>query len=337
MLGGLVFSGKLLRLIQTPDNIFSDSLLYLEIYVWSLPFVFFYNVANGIFSALGDSKTPFIFLAASSTANVGMDILFVAAFGMGIAGVAWATFLCQGVSCVLALAVVFRRLVRISTEEKPRIFSVKLLKDISAVAVPSIIQQGCISAGNIIIQSVVNSFGSGVIAGYSAAVKLNNLVITSLTTLGNGVSNYTAQNIGAGKTDRVRSGLRAALKLVWALSVPIAVLYFFAGEPLVKLFMDEPSDIALETGISFLRTVAPFYVVVAAKLASDGVLRGASLMGRFMAATFTDLVLRVVLAIIFANTLGSSGIWFSWIIGWTTATVMSLLFYAKEFRGRAAK
>ena len=201
MTAGFLTGETLLRVIQTPENILPDSLLYLNIYILGLPFVFFYNVSTGIFSALGDSKTPFIFLAVSSTANIGADILFVAAFGMGVDGVAWATFICQGISCLLALFFVMKRLKLFTTDEKPKIFSARLLKKIASVAVPSTLQQGFISVGNILIQGVINGFGSGVIAGYAASVKLNNLVITSLTTLGNGVSNYTAQNMGAGKAE----------------------------------------------------------------------------------------------------------------------------------------
>ncbi|MGM9936708.1 MAG: MATE family efflux transporter, partial [Candidatus Ornithomonoglobus sp.] len=175
---GLLLGGGLLRLINTPEDIFADSKLYLDIYILGLPFLFFYNISTGIFSALGDSKTPFWFLAASSTSNIAVDILFVKAFNMGVAGVAWATFLCQGVSCILAVLFVFRRLRAIRTEGKSSLFSWDSFRKITAVAVPSIIQQSSISLGNIIIQSVVNGFGAGAIAGYAAAVKLNNLVIT---------------------------------------------------------------------------------------------------------------------------------------------------------------
>lgn len=186
--------------------------------------MFFYNVATGIFSALGDSKTPFWFLACSSLSNIFVDILFVTTFQMGVAGVAWATFLCQCVSCVLAVAVVFRRLAQVEGAEKAPVFSGRILQRILRIAIPSVLQQSFISVGNIILQGVINTFGSGVIAGYSAGVKLNNLVITSFTTLGNGISNYTAQNIGAGKLSRIKEGFRAGLKLVWALSLPMALL-----------------------------------------------------------------------------------------------------------------
>ena len=328
MLVGLCSCDRLLDLINTPEVVFADSKLYLDIYVWGLPFVFFYNISTGIFSALGDSKTPFIFLAASSTTNIGMDILFVKAFDMGVAGVAWATFLCQGVSCVLAVIVVMLRLRGVKTSEKVQAFSAKILKRFTVIAVPSILQQSFISVGNIVIQSVINRFGTDIMAGYSAAVKLNNLVITSFTTLGNGVSNFAAQNIGADKLDRVRAGFAAGLKLVWAICVPIVLLYFFCGRLLMGFFLDEPTQLALHSGITFLQILSPFYFVVSAKLVADGILRGAGMMRQFMVATFTDLILRVVLAFVLSGTtLGSTGIWCAWPIGWTVATGLSIFFY----------
>ena len=330
MVVGLAFGTGLLELIRTPEEVMADSALYLSIYIYGLPFVFFYNVSTGIFSALGDSRTPFIFLACSSTSNILADILFVTAFEMGVAGVAWATFLCQGISCVLAVLVVFRRLGKMHTEKTAKIFSWPLFRKFAVIAVPSILQQSFISVGNILIQGVINSFGTGVMAGYSAAVKLNNLVITSFTTLANGVSNYTAQNIGAGKLQRVRSGFQAGIRMVWSLCVPLVLLYFFAGRYLVGFFIDTPTKTAITTGVQYLRILSPFYFVVSSKLVADGILRGSSLMGRFMASTFTDLVLRVVLAYVLSTAMGSAlGIWCAWPIGWSVATCMSILFYLR--------
>lgn len=326
---GFLFCDDLLNIINTPENIFEDSELYLNIYILGLPFVFYYNVSTGIFSALGDSKTPFVFLAVSSLSNIAVDILFVTAFDMGVAGVAWATFLCQGISCVLAVIFVFKRFSKIKTDEKVSLFSWKLLGQIAVVAVPSILQQSFISVGNIIIQGVINSFGSSVIAGYSAAVKLNNLVITSFTTLGNGVSNYTAQNLGAQKLARVREGFKAGVGMVWLLCVPLAASYILAGKQLVYLFLDNPTGTATDVGTVFLKIVAPFYFIVSVKLVADGILRGAGKMNKFMTATFTDLILRVVLAKALSIPFGSTGIWFAWPVGWTVAAILSVLFYAK--------
>lgn len=328
MLFGSIFCGGLLRLINTPENIFADSKLYLDIYIYGLPFVFFYNIATGIFSALGDSKTPFVFLACSSVANIGMDILFVAAFKMGVAGVAWATFLCQGVSCVLAVLFVVLRLKKIGAGEKMKLFSFAILGKVAVIAVPSILQQSFISVGNIVIQSVINTFGSEVMAGYSAAVKLNNMVVTSLTTLGNGISNYTAQNMGAGKHARVKQGFRAGLAIVWIICVPVCALYLIAGKYLMYAFLDDVSGAALKTGLTFLRVISPFYFVIAAKLVADGVLRGSGMMKQFMIATFTDLILRVALAEVLALTpLGTTGIWMAWPCGWCVSAVLSIIFY----------
>ena len=327
MVCGLLFCDSLLGMINTPEELLGDSKIYLDIYILGLPFVFFYNIATGIFSALGDSKTPFYFLAASSISNIAVDILFVTVFHMGVAGVAWATFLCQGVSCVLAVFVVFRRLKGIETDKVP-LFSFDILKRIMTVAVPSILQQSFISVGNIIIQGTINRFGPSVMAGYSAAVKLNNLVITSFTTLGNGISNYTAQNIGAGKMLRIKERFMAGIKMVWMLSVPLFVLYFFVGKWILYAFIDEPTVLALQTGINFLRILSPFYFIISMKFVADGILRGAGMMGKFMAATFLDLILRVGLAILLSHTsLGETGIWCAWPMGWTIATFLSLMFY----------
>ena len=329
MTAGLLGGNLLLRAISTPDNIFADSARYLQIYIWSLPAVFFYNAATGIFSAIGDSKTPFYFLAASSTVNIGMDVLFVAVFQMGVAGTAWATLICQSVSCMLALLCVARRFRAVGTDEKAPFFSLPLLRRIAAVAVPSILQQSFISVGNILIQGVINGFGSAVTAGYAAGVKLNNLVITSMTTLGNGVSAYTAQNIGAQKQERIPAGYKAAARMILLIALPAALLYSFAGTPLVKCFLppDAPAGEALHTGVLFLRITSPFYLICSMKLVADGVLRGAGEMSKFMTATFTDLILRVILAKLLSVPFGSAGIWMAWPIGWVIATGLSVMFY----------
>lgn len=325
---GFLTCSLLLQILKTPEEVFADCELYLYIYIGGVPFLVFYNVATGIFAAMGDSVTPFIFLAVSSVTNVLMDILFVVVFNMGVAGVAWATFICQGVSCVLALAVVLLKLRKIKTEQKAKLFSFSVFGDIAVIAIPSILQQSFISVGNLIIQSIVNSYSTAVMAGYGAAIKLNNLVITSFTTLGNGVSNFTAQNLGAGKYDRIKQGYRAGLVMVALLCVPIYLLYLLAGKYLLLLFMQDASGAAMQEGVLILRILTPFYLIVAMKLVTDGVLRGAGKMWKFMAATFSDLVLRVSFAFLLSYVLQKSlGIWLAWPIGWTVATVISYLCY----------
>ena len=157
-------------------------------------------------------------------------------------------------------------------------------------------------------------------------------MITSFTTLGNGVSNYTAQNLGAGKKERVREGFGAGLRLVWLLCIPIVVLYLLVSRGLVGFFMDAPTDTALSAGVWFLRIVAPFYFVISVKLVADGILRGAGMMQKFMISTFTDLILRVVLTRILAGVFGPAGIWCAWPVGWVVGMLLSVLFYKSELK-----
>lgn len=324
---GLAGSVGLMRLIHTPDNIFADGDLYLRIYIGGFIFLFLYNIATGIFNSLGDSKTPLYFLIGSSLGNVALDILFVAVFDWGVAGVAWATFLAQGIACVLSLITLKKRIRSVKCEEKPELFSMSMLKKISMIAIPSIFQQSFISIGNVFIQSLVNSCGSSVIAGYSAAVKLNTFLLTSVTTLANGISSFTAQNIGAGKHERIKEGFAAGMKLAFLVVVPFFLSYFFFGRAMTGLFLSSESTVALDTGTVFLKIVSPFYFVIAVKLMADGVLRGAGAMRQFMICTFTDLILRVILAYILIVPFGSTGIWLSWPLGWSVGAVLSFSFY----------
>ena len=327
MLFGFLGCDWLLEIIRTPAETMVDSKTYLQIYVCGLPFLFFYNIANGIFSALGDSRTPFIFLACSSTANIGLDLLFVIAFHWGVAGLAWATFLCQGISCVLAMGVVLKRLKGVKTIGRVPWFSFRIFKHITSIAVPSILQQSAMSVSTIIIQGVINGFGPAVMAGYAVSVKLNNMVITAFTTLGNGISNYTAQNLGANKLGRIKQGFRAGSKLVLAISFPLFLLYFFMGEPLIMLFLKDPTPLAVETAIRILKIFSPFYLIVSVKLVADGILRGSGMMGKFMFDTIFDGIIRVGLAVYLPTKFGVHGIWWAWPIGWVLATILAVSFY----------
>lgn len=331
-LAGLAGSRGLMRMIRTPENIFAAGDLYLRIYIGGFLFLYLYNVSTGIFTSLGDSKTPLYFLIGSSLGNIVLDYWFVAGLHWGVAGVAWATFLAQGVACVLALITTLFRLRTVETDGKPEIFSSEMLKQVSMIAVPSILQQSFISVGNIFVQGVVNSFGSSVIAGYSGAIKLNGFAVTSFTTLGNGVSSFTAQNIGAGKVDRVKEGMKGGARMCILLTVPFVIVYVgFAGS-VMSLFMKEESAMAMNTGVAFLRITSPFFLLVALKLASDGVLRGTGSMKEFMVATFTDLILRVVLAFVLSVPFGTIGVWMSWPIGWVVGMTLSLYFNRKVMK-----
>lgn len=326
---GLLFSKAMLTLIHTPENIFRDADVYLKIYIGGFVFLFLYNVVTGIFTSLGDSKTPLYFLIGSSLSNIALDWVFVAIFHLDVAGVAWATFICQGVACILAMITLKKRLKQVVCEEKPELFSMPMLKKIAIFAIPSVLQQSFVSVGNLFVQNLINGFGSSVIAGYSAAIKINTFAVTCFGTLGNAISSFTAQNIGAGDEERVKKGMGAGWKMGLMIALPFFLVSFFAGDILIRLFMNEESSLAMETGIQFLKIVAPFYLVVSMKLTTDGLLRGSGSMVWFMIATFSDLILRVALGYILAVPFGTTGIWMSWPIGWIIGTVMSLVFYWK--------
>lgn len=327
--GGLLCSPLMLRALGTPENIFNDADVYLRIYIGGFVFLFLYNVVTGIFTSLGDSKTPLYFLMGSSVSNIILDWVFVACLHWDVAGVAWATFICQGAACVLAVITILQRLQGIKCEEKSELFSMFMLKRICIFAIPSVLQQSFVSVGNIFIQRLVNGYGSSVIAGYSAAIKINTFAITCFSTLGNGMSNFTAQNIGAGKNERVKQGFRAGIRMGLCVGLPFFVICFFAGHVLLQLFMNGEASEALHTGVQFLHIVAPFYFVVAMKLVADGIHRGSGAMRYFMISTFGDLILRVILGYILAVPFGSTGIWMSWPVGWGIGAALSLVFYGK--------
>lgn len=235
---------------------------------------------------------------------------------------------------MLALLSLFKALAKIPSEEKPGWFSKPILRSLIKIALPSTLQQCFISVGNILIQSIINSFGTSAIAGYAAAIKFNNFAVTSFSTMGNGMSNFTAQNLGAGKPERVREGYRGCLKMMAVIVSVFAATYLCAGEYVIRLFLNAENTRALEIGTQFLRIVSPFYFVVALKLATDGVLRGAGCMGEFTTDTLVDLAMRVALSFIFAAPFGLTGVWWSWPVSWGVATVIAVLFYR---RGRWAR
>ena len=326
---GYFTSGLFLKLLGTDDLIFADSQTYLNIYVFGLLFLFIYNICTGIFTALGDGNTPLYFLIGSSLGNIGMDLLLVAVFKMGVAGTAWATFICQGICSILAFIVLVRRIKKINSG-KFKLFEWKMLGKISSLSIPSILQQSFVSVGQLFVQSLVNSCGTDVVAGYASAIKLNTFAITSFSTVGNSVSSFTAQNIGAEQYQRVRKGFRVGAVLCVGIAALFTIVYVVFSNELIYLFMDETqgnTEAAAEAGRQFLTIVSPFYLAVALKLTGDAILRGGGRVGAFMVTTFSDLILRVVFAFILKPHFGATGIWLSWPVGWTISGIISITLY----------
>lgn len=329
---GDVFCASIMRLIHTPEDIFADGVLYLRIYVLGLTFLFFYNVCTGIFTALGDSKTPLYFLIASSITNIILDYWFVAGLGFGVAGVAWATFIAQGISAVLVMVTLIRRLASLPGQRATVWFDKMILWQIAAIAVPSILQQSVLSVGNLFVQEIVNRYGSSTIAGYSAAIKLNTFAINAFMALGGCLSSYTAQNLGAKKKGRLTLGFKTGTKLSLYATIPFFVLYFFFSEQMMGLFLNKESGEAIRSGVLFLRIVTPFYFMISIKLMADGIIRGSGAMLYFVLATIPDLILRILFAYLLTPKFGSTGIWMAWPFGWIAATVLTIIFYRKIVR-----
>lgn len=334
---GYFFCRNMMEWIHTPQNIMQDGVLYLKIYVFGLIFLMLYNVCTGIFTALGDSRTPLWFLLGSSAGNIVLDLLFVAKLHWGVAGVAWATFIAQGISAVLALVTLLVRLQKFAGTERVQLFDRKLFVQILAIAVPSILQQSVLSVGNLFVQDIVNRYGSAVVAGYSGAIKLNTFAINIFMTLGSCLSSYTAQNIGAGKQERIPMGFRTGLKLSELTALPFVVLYFGFSQQMMGLFLNAESSAAIHAGVMFLRIVSPWYFMIVVKLMTDGIIRGSGAMIYFVIATIPDLILRIGFALMLSPRFGSTGIWMAWPFGWIAATVLTIIFYRKVKNGYGMK
>lgn len=327
-LTGALGTDGIMRMLKTPDNIFADGSLYLRVYVFGLLFLFLYNVCTGIFNAMGDSRTPLVLLILSSVTNVILDLVFVAGFQWGVAGVAWATFIAQGGAGALALVLLLRRVRSFDTRGHFVLFAPDMLRRLTGYALPSIAQQSFVSVGNVIIQYYINLCGPTVIAGFSAATKINTFALTCCMSFASGLSSYVAQNIGARKLDRIGPGLRAGAAFSLGLSVVFTAVFLLFSDTLLGLFLPAGSTGGvIAAGREYLFIIVPFYLVVCVKFVCDSVLRGAGAMRPFMITTFSDLIIRVALSVILFQFWQETGIWISWPLGWLLGSSLSFWFY----------
>lgn len=328
---GEIFSLPLLKVLGTNPEIMSDSLVYLRIYFGGAIFLFLYNTLNGIYNALGDSNTPLKFLMVSALTNIVLDLLFVIKFHMGVAGVAWATLIAQGMCAVFSFYVLMRRLHKMEnepseTDKKPALFEFSAAKRIARIGVPSMLQQSIVSLSMMFMQGLVNSYGKVFVAGYTAATKIDTLAMMPNMNISNAMSSYTAQNVGAGKEERVTEGYKACLLMVVAFSVFITIIIFLFGPHLLGLFLNAGSaGSAMGYGMKYMKTVSVFYAVMGFMFVGNGLLRGAGDMGAFMLSSMSNLVIRVIVAYLLAHFIGSSAIWWSIPIGWGIGAVFTFV------------
>lgn len=329
MLGviGLAFSKNIMIAMNTPVEVLDMSVTYLQIYFLGLPFLFMYNVLSSMFNALGKSRIPLYFLIFSSVFNIILDWVFVADFALDVAGVAWATLIAQGVS-VLGSFTVLRKELKKLEGASDGIFEAEELLPMAKIALPSILQQSTVSIGMMLVQSVVNSFGAESLAGFSAGMRIESICIVPMAAVGNAISSYTAQNIGAGQLKRVSKGYVQANKMVIFFGAVICVILELFPTQFITLFLGaDGSQVAIATGYGYLVFMGFFFFMIGFKMAADGVLRGAGDMKLFTIANLVNLSIRVIMAMTLAPRFGIAWVWYAVPIGWTANFVISYLEY----------
>ena len=314
----------------TDPVIMKDSLSYLYIYTASLPFVFLYNVGCGICSALGDSKTPFMFLVFSSVVNVGLDLLFVCVFKMDVAGVAWATLISQASACVLTVIVLIKKLKSITCEQKPLRFNKSICKDLLVTSIPIILQNSFVSVGNFFVQKRINLISLDSAAGFTTGFKLVQIANVGVGTMTGGLANFCSQNKSAGEYKRIKQGYLAVLCYAMTVSLIFVILCETLPYQLTMLFIDKNSVTAeaVRCSMMFLRIVSAFLPVVCVKIVSDGAVRGCGGNLGFTISTFTDLIIRVAFVYLLVGIgMGFSGVCWAWAIGWGLGMAVALGFF----------
>lgn len=324
---GLLFSEQIMVALNTPSDALGIATVYLNIYFYGLPFLFMYNVLSSLFNALGKSRIPLYFLIFSSLLNVGLDWYLVAIRGYGVPGAAYATFAAQGLSAVLSLLVFLRELRRYEGRAEGA-FSGNELSAMARIALPSILQQSTVSIGMMLVQAVVNGFGTQILAGFSAAMRIESLCIVPMAAISNAMSSYTAQNIGAERKERVPQGYRAANWMVVVISVVLCLVLELFYRPIIAMFLDAaPSAQTVATGESYLKFIGYFFCIIGFKMAVDGILRGAGDVKAFTIANLVNLGLRVALSWIGAPLWGISVIWYAVPLGWLANFCISYAHY----------
>lgn len=326
--GGLLFGKQIMIALRTPADVLGDATVYLKIYFLGLPFLFMYNILSAMFNALGRSEIPLYLLIFSSLFNIVLDIFFVKQLAMGVAGVAWATLIAQGISAVFSFLILLREMKGYEVEGKLALFDKEEFFSMARVALPSILQQSTISIGMMLVQSVVNSFGAQVLAGFSAGMRVESICIVPMAAMGNVMSAYAAQNIGAGRLDRVKRGYHTGYGIVAAFAVLLCLILELTCRPLILLFLgEEASAAAYHTGAGYLQFIGWFFVLIGMKMITDGLLRGAGDMAMFTVANMVNLGIRVFASMIFAPKFGVEVVWIVVPIGWAANYVISLLEY----------
>lgn len=325
---GFWINPTVLTLLKTPENIMNDAVLYLQIYFVGMPFLFMYNILSANFNALGKSKIPLYLLIFSSILNIIMDLWMVGGLGLGVKGAAIATVIAQGIAAVISFLILMRLLSTYRVEGRVDKFRSDMFVTGVKIAIPSIVQQSIVSIGMLLTQSAVNQFGSSALAGYSAGTRLESICIVPMIATGNAMSTFTAQNLGAGKPERVRQGYHAAYGIIISFGVVLILISQLFYKPIVSAFVDEgSSQVAFQTGTDYFRFIGLFFSFLGFKAITDGILRGAGDIKVYMIANLVNLTIRVAVAQLCSPIWGIQLIWYAVPMGWATNYLISYLWY----------
>jgi putative MATE family efflux protein len=325
-IAGLLLSEPLLRLLDLPENILPKAVLYLKVYLSGMLIYFGYNGTSAVLRGLGDSKTPLYFLIIATVANIIFVLLFVAVFQWGIAGAAGATVLANALAFGLAVYWLNRthKVIRISITGLK--FDRQIFRESIRIGLPTGIQQTLVAIGGLALLSIVNRFGTDVIAGYSVAGRLDAMALIPAMSFSQALSTFVGQNIGAKKTERIRTGLIAAVKMSGIVTIVTSLLVVFGGQLLMNLFTNDQA--VIQAGDQYLTIVGSFYFLFSMMFIYTGLLRGAgdTLLPMFISLLSLWLI-RIPLAWVLSGKMGSAGIWWSIPAGWLIGLLLSYIYY----------
>ncbi|MEG1556983.1 MAG: MATE family efflux transporter [Oscillospiraceae bacterium] len=327
---GLVFSRNLVALLDTPAVVFEDSLLYIRIYFLGLIFTFCFNMISSVFRSLGDSKTPLVFLALASILNIILDLVFVIVFEMGVSGVAIATVISQGVAFLLQMLLLRKKLLEYSGVKKQSLresfFDKRTFGQLTRLVIPTTSQELLISFGMLFTQKFVNGFGPDVMASYTATSKIVDFAMLPMIGMSIALTVFAAQNVGAGMSERVTKGYRAAMIFNMSVAAVLAAVVLVFGKPLIGAFVGAgASDMLYESGTSFLFYSSFSFVMMALLFAAEGVMKGAGDVNFFMVFAIIGSVVKVVASLMLMPTMGYSGIWAGILIGWSVEAILTTM------------
>lgn len=326
----VILCKPMLILLNTPEDIIFWSQQYLQIIFACIGFLFVYDMSTSTFNALWDSKTPLKFLIISAVLNVGLDLLFVIKFGWWIVGTALATGISWIVATILAMATLLIRLKKFDTEKLDKVFDFQLLKSMTNIAIPAMLNHSLVAVWALAVQAVINWFGSNIIAWYTAASKVDTLAMMPIMNLSFALATFAAQNLWCGKIDRAKAWFRSALIISICFAVLMAIIILLCGDSIMKLFLDsEVNNEIIAFGKDYLMVVAFGYVLMWFLFDSGAILRASGTMKPFVISTIISIWAKVAAAYLLVSVLWSSVIWWCVIIGWGVWALISMWAYLK--------